>query len=77
MSGHTFRVLLAGVLLVPLAWIGIVIVAKLHGRGMLVPVLVIWGLIAAADLGFAVLSVKRARRLHVQHTPEPTTQRNH
>ena len=91
MPGRTFRVLLAGVLLVPLAWVGIVLFEKFHGRLILVPILVIWGLIAGADLAYAILSVSRSQRARVERTavertplerttvertPDPTINRN-
>lgn len=71
MPSHSLRALLCGVLLVPLAWIGIVLVEKLHGNGALVPVMLVWGVVAATDLAFAVLSIGRSRRHRLEQRPEP------
>jgi hypothetical protein len=45
------KALLCGVLPVPLAWIGIVLVEKFHGRGLLVPVMMVWALVVIAAVG--------------------------
>jgi hypothetical protein len=45
------KALLCGVLLVPLAWIGIVLVEKFHRRGLLVPVMMVWALVVIAAVG--------------------------
>ena len=71
MPGHSVKGFICGVLLIPLAWIGIVLVDKLHGRGALVPAIVIWALVLLADLWFCVVNVVRARRHRIERTPEP------
>jgi hypothetical protein len=62
MPGHSVKALLFGVLLVPLAWIGIVLVEKFHARGLLVPVMAVWSLVVIADMGLAVMSALRSRQ---------------
>lgn len=71
MPGHSVRALLCAVLLVPLAWIGIVLFEKLHGRGVLIPVIAVWGLVLLADLTIALLSVRRSRQHRIDRTAEP------
>jgi hypothetical protein len=71
MPGHSVRALLCGVLLVPLAWIGIVLAEKLHARGLLIPVMAIWVVVVLADIALAVLSISRSRRHRIEQTPEP------
>lgn len=73
MPRHSIRALICGVLLVPLAWIGIVLLAKLHGSGALIPLMVIWALVIAADAALAIWSAARARRCRVEQTPESTS----
>jgi hypothetical protein len=41
MPGHSLSTLLCGILFVHLAWIGIVLVGMLHGRLLLVPVMLV------------------------------------
>ena len=71
MPGHSVRALLCGVLLVPLAWIGIVLFEKLHGSGALMPAIVVWGFVVLADLTVTLLSVGRSRQHRINRTPEP------
>ncbi|HEX5282575.1 MAG TPA: hypothetical protein VFW30_00515 [Bryocella sp.] len=71
MPSHSVKGLICGVLLIPLAWIGIVLIDKLHASGALVPVIVVWALVVLADLWFCVMSVARARRDRIERTPEP------
>ncbi|HEV2576470.1 MAG TPA: hypothetical protein VGU25_04595 [Acidobacteriaceae bacterium] len=71
MPSHSVKALVCGVLLIPLAWIGIVLVGKLHGGAALVPAVVVWALVLLADLWFGVVSVVRARRHRIERTPEP------
>lgn len=71
MPSHSVKGFICGVLLIPLAWIGIVLVDKLHGRGALVPAIVVWALVLLADLWLGVVSVARARRHRIERTPEP------
>jgi len=71
MPSHSMRALLCGVLLVPLAWIGIVLFEKLHGSGALVPVIAVWGLVVLADLTVTLLSVGWSRQHRINRTPEP------
>jgi uncharacterized membrane protein len=71
MPGHSVRALLCGIVLVPLAWIGIVLVGKLHGKGMLVPVLAVCGVVVLADVAVALISISRSRRHRIERTAEP------
>lgn len=71
MPGHSVRALVCGVLLVPLAWIGIVLMDKFRGSSALLPIIVIWGLVLLADLAIAIVSLGRARQHRLQRTPEP------
>ena len=72
---HSLRALLTAAAVVPLIWIGIVLIEKLHGRGALVPALVIWAVVLTADLGVAVWSLTRSRRHRIERRPEPTVGR--
>jgi hypothetical protein len=71
MPSHSVKGFVCGVLLIPLAWIGIVLVGKLHAKGALVPVIVVWALVVLGDLWLCVMSVARARRHRIERTPEP------
>jgi hypothetical protein len=71
MPSHSVKGFICGVLLIPLAWIGIVLVGKLHGGVAFVPAIVVWALVVLADLWFCVMSVARARRHRIERTPEP------
>ena len=71
MPVHSLRALLGGVALVPLAWVGIVLVEKLHGRVVLLPVMIVWALVVAADVALVWFSVGRSRRHRVERQPEP------
>lgn len=71
MPSHSVKGFICGVLLIPLAWIGFVLVGKLHGGAALVLAVVIWAIVLLADLTICVLSVARARRHRIERTPEP------
>lgn len=75
MPVHSLRALVAGALLIPLIWVGIVLVGKLHGGAAVVPAIVVWAIVVAADVVITVWSVRRSRRHRVEREPEPTAGR--
>ncbi|HEY4009573.1 MAG TPA: hypothetical protein VGM11_05440 [Acidobacteriaceae bacterium] len=75
MPVHSLRALVAAVMLVPLLWLGIVLVGKLHGSAALVPAMVAWAIVVLADLALTVWSLRRSRQHRVERRPEPTAGR--
>lgn len=75
MPVHSWRALLGGMGLIPLAWVGIVLMNKMHSGKPLLPALIVWAIVVAADLAFVLLSVTRSRRHRVERRPEPTVGR--
>lgn len=71
MERHSVTALLSVGLLVILAWIGIALVGRLHG-GEFVALIVIWAIVVAALLGFAIWNLAEARRCRLERRSEAT-----
>lgn len=72
MERHSLRALLGVGLLVILAWLGIVLFAKMQTGGAPVGLAVVWVLGVVAALGIVLWSVRQARQARLQRKPETT-----
>lgn len=75
MERHSLRALLSIGVLVILAWVGIALVAKLHGHTSLVVSLVIWGVVVLGVAAVAVWSLVEGRRARLERRVEGTRDR--
>lgn len=72
MERHSLRALLSVGLLVILAWMGIALIAKLHGQGAPVVLVVLWAIAAVVVVGYTVWSLVLARRARLERRSEAT-----
>lgn len=75
MGSYSLRALVSVGLLVVGAWLGIALFAKLHSSGGMVVPLVVWAVVMAALLVFAIQSLMFARRARLNRRPEDTIAR--
>jgi uncharacterized protein (DUF58 family) len=70
MGRHSLRALLLIALLIPLAWAGIALIAKQHGSGGMMALIVLWAVGVVADVSFAIWSMTQGRRARLERRPE-------
>lgn len=70
MDRNSLRALIAGLLLVPLAWVVIALAVKQHGQSAGGSALLIWGILFVVDLVIALYSVLHMRRASAQRSRE-------
>lgn len=72
MERHSLRALLGVGLLVILAWLGIVLFAKIHTGGAPMGLAIVWLLGVLAALALVLWSVRQARQARLHRKPEKT-----
>lgn len=72
MERHSLRALLGVGLLVILAWLGIVLFAKIHTGGAPVALAIVWVVAVLVALALVLWSVRQARQARLHHQPEKT-----
>lgn len=70
MERHSLRALLGIGLLVILAWLGIVLFAKIHAGGAPVVLVAVWVVCLLAALVVVLWSVREARQARLERRPE-------
>jgi hypothetical protein len=66
MDRHSVTAFITGLLLVPLAWVGIAQAVRLHEGPAALSGMLIWGALFVVDLVIAVYSVLHLRRARAQ-----------
>ena len=72
MGRHLLRVLVSIGLLVILAWVGIVLFAKLEAGVGVTALIVMWAVALVLVVGSVIWSVLQARRARLERRPEET-----
>lgn len=75
MECHSLRALASIALLIPLAWVGIALVGKVHAGGGLTTLIAVWAIVMAAVIGAAVWSLVQARQARLERRPEGARRR--
>ncbi len=70
MERHSLRALLGIGLLVILAWLGIVLFAKIHTGGAPAGLAILWVVVVLLALGFVLWSVRQGRQARLERKPE-------